>query len=94
MEWPGDAGVEFHLPHGEWIRLLRRNGFEVEDPTLFTQVWRGEEVFRPAEGAMYEYACHEGNYAMTGILAGARQAEKDGKPVDGSRGQIKEEGGN
>lgn len=31
MEWPGDSGVEFHLAHGEWIRLLRRAGFEVED---------------------------------------------------------------
>jgi hypothetical protein len=30
---------------------------------------------------------------MTGILAGARQAEKDGKPIEGARGQIKEEGG-
>ncbi|BCJ63174.1 class I SAM-dependent methyltransferase [Polymorphospora rubra] len=30
LEWPGE-GVEFHLPHGEMIRLLRRCGFEVED---------------------------------------------------------------
>ena len=29
-EWPGELGVEFHLPHGEWIRLLRANGFEIE----------------------------------------------------------------
>lgn len=28
--WPDDTSVEFHLPHGEWIRLLRENGFEVE----------------------------------------------------------------
>jgi SAM-dependent methyltransferase len=31
LEWPGDQGVEFHLSHGDWIRLLRRSGFEVED---------------------------------------------------------------
>jgi SAM-dependent methyltransferase len=31
VEWPGDPGVEFHLSHGEWIRLLRGSGFEVED---------------------------------------------------------------
>lgn len=31
VEWPGDMGVEFHLSHGEWIRLLRRSGFEIED---------------------------------------------------------------
>jgi hypothetical protein len=29
FEWP-DGGVEFHLPHGEWIELLRANGFEIE----------------------------------------------------------------
>jgi SAM-dependent methyltransferase len=31
VEWPTDSGVEFHLTHGDWIRLLRRSGFEVED---------------------------------------------------------------
>ena len=31
VEWPDDDGVEFHLSHGDWLRLLRRNGFEVED---------------------------------------------------------------
>jgi SAM-dependent methyltransferase len=28
--WKGDSSVEFHLPHGEWIRLLRASGFEIE----------------------------------------------------------------
>lgn len=31
IEWPGDIGVEFHLSHGDWIRLLRHSGFEIED---------------------------------------------------------------
>ena len=31
FEWPGEAGVEFHLAHGDWIRLLRGNGFTIED---------------------------------------------------------------
>ena len=31
FEWPDDDGVEFHLRYGDWIRLLRANGFEVED---------------------------------------------------------------
>ena len=31
LEWPDDPGVEFHLSHGDWIRLLRRSGFEIED---------------------------------------------------------------
>lgn len=31
MEWPGDDGLEFHLNHGDWVRLLRENGFEILD---------------------------------------------------------------
>ena len=31
VEWPGDVGVEFHLSHGEWIRLMRDAGFEIEE---------------------------------------------------------------
>jgi SAM-dependent methyltransferase len=31
LEWPSTAGVEFHLSHGDWIRLLRASGFEIED---------------------------------------------------------------
>ena len=53
-----------------------RYRFEVDDPTLFTQVWRAEEIFRPAEGRMFEYACREGNYSLPGILRGGRTATK------------------
>jgi len=31
IQWPDSPGVEFHLGHGDWIRLLRANGFEIED---------------------------------------------------------------
>jgi SAM-dependent methyltransferase len=31
FEWPDDPSVEFHLAHGDWIRVLRANGFDVED---------------------------------------------------------------
>ena len=31
VEWPHDPSVEFHLGHGDWIRLLRKHGFEIED---------------------------------------------------------------
>ena len=34
-----------------------------------------------ATGPIYEYACHEGNYSMQGILAGARKLEREGKSV-------------
>ena len=50
--------------------------FTVEEPDAYTQVWRGEIPMRATKGPMYEYACHEGNYAMPGILAGARAEEK------------------
>jgi hypothetical protein len=49
--------------------------FKVDDPTHYTQAWSGEYSFRPSKGQIYEYACHEGNYAMIGILKGARLAE-------------------
>jgi len=49
--------------------------FKVEEPTAYTQAWRGEIPMRATKGPMYEYACHEGNYALTDILAGARAQE-------------------
>ena len=49
--------------------------FTVEDPVHYTQAWSGEYSFKPAKGQIYEYACHEGNYAMEGILRGARMAD-------------------
>ena len=52
--------------------------FEVNDPSLYTQVWGGEMAFNTSE-PLYEYACHEGNYAMPGILAGARELESKGQ---------------
>lgn len=52
--------------------------FEVNDPSLYSQVWKGEMAFNMG-APLYEYACHEGNYAMPGILAGARELESQGK---------------
>jgi hypothetical protein len=53
--------------------------FKVEDPTVYTRTWRGEMPLNAAKGPVYEYACHEGNYALPGILRGARVAEASGK---------------
>jgi hypothetical protein len=50
--------------------------FTVEDPVLFTQPWKAELSFHPATGKQYEYACHEGNYAMPGMLLGERLLEE------------------
>jgi hypothetical protein len=50
--------------------------FTVEDPSAYTQPWKGEVPMRATPDLIYEYACHEGNYALPGILAGAREQEK------------------
>lgn len=50
--------------------------FTVEDPQAYTQAWSGEIPFHATAEAIYEYACHEGNYALPGILAGAREQER------------------
>jgi hypothetical protein len=50
--------------------------FIVEDSQRYTQPWRGEMSFVKSHGRIFEYACHEGNYALPGILAGARAQER------------------
>jgi hypothetical protein len=50
--------------------------FTVEDPTMWTRPWTAVVPMRKSDDPIYEYACHEGNYAMASILAGARAAEK------------------
>ncbi|MGH1421043.1 MAG: hypothetical protein ACRBEQ_04435 [Hyphomonas sp.] len=51
--------------------------FEVTDLEIYDQTWKGEMTLRAAEGPIYEYACHEANYSLPGILGGARKAEAD-----------------
>ena len=50
--------------------------FTVTDDSIYSQPWRGELTMRATEGPIYEYACHEGNYALPNILSGARQEEE------------------
>lgn len=50
--------------------------FTVEDPTTFTRPFTIALPMKRIEGPVYEYACHEGNYGMEGILSGARAEEK------------------
>jgi hypothetical protein len=49
--------------------------FTVDDPTAFTKPWTAQIPMSKIPGPLFEYACHEGNYAMTGVLAGARAQE-------------------
>lgn len=50
--------------------------FTIDDPELYTQPWTAEMPMYTGED-LFEYACHEGNYAMRAILAGARRQESD-----------------
>jgi hypothetical protein len=54
-----------------------RYAYVVDDPATFTQVWRGETPLRRSRQPMFEFACHEGNYSLSGILGGARQQERE-----------------
>jgi hypothetical protein len=49
--------------------------FKVEDPSVWDRAWSGEYEFSPSKGRIFEYACHEGNYALEGILSGIRAGE-------------------
>ena len=51
--------------------------FTVEDPTVWSAPWSGEFSWPATEDRVFEYACHEGNYAMTSMLRGARLLEAE-----------------
>jgi hypothetical protein len=52
--------------------------FEIDDSTAFTRPWKGELTMSRAPGPIYEYACHEGNYAVPSLLKGFRADEAGG----------------
>jgi hypothetical protein len=52
--------------------------FTVDDPLTFTRPFSGEVPFKALNGLVFEYACHEGNYAMANVLSGARAQENRG----------------
>jgi hypothetical protein len=51
--------------------------FTVEDPDTWDRPWTGEYPWLATKEPLYEYACHEGNYALGGVLKGARLQEKE-----------------
>jgi len=74
------------------IERIRRIGADqldyeltVEDPATFTRPWTVSTPMIRTDGPLFEYACHEGNYAMRGILAGARAAEKAAEQAAGKQ---------
>lgn len=54
-----------------------RYEFTVEDPSTWGRPWTGEYPWLPSAEPIYEYACHEGNYALSTVLRGARLAEAE-----------------
>ena len=50
--------------------------FTVEDPERFTEPWGGQIPISRLHAQLYEYACHEGNYSLQGVLSGARYQER------------------
>jgi hypothetical protein len=77
----GLYGGDENLHLTEWFSLLEDGNllyrFTVDDPTVWTDTWSGEYVWKKSSGKVYEYACHEGNYAMGNILRGARILESE-----------------
>src|SRR5262249_53820711 len=53
--------------------------FTVTDPAMFTRAWTASTPMAKTDIPIYEYACHEGNYAIVNMLRGARMAEQNGE---------------
>jgi hypothetical protein len=78
-----EQGLRGGSPNQKVVERFRRIGpnslsyqFTVSDPDTYAAPFSGEVEMRTSKGQLYEYACHEGNYALTGMLAGARAEEK------------------
>ena len=55
--------------------------YTVTDPTVYTAPYTVMMPFRRTDGPLFEYACHEGNVGLYGILAGARRLESQGRKL-------------
>ena len=80
----GDAGGNFgwdrNLHVIERFRLFDADTllyqFEIDNPTAFTQPWKGELTMTRSAEMIYEYACHEANYSLSNMLQGYRAVER------------------
>ncbi len=76
----GNFGWDRNLHVVEWFSLLDADTlhyrFEIDDATAFTRPWKGELTMARSRGPIYEFACHEGNYALTNMLRGYRASER------------------
>jgi hypothetical protein len=76
LGWSGDE----HLHLIERFRRLDPDTlvyeYTVDDPTIWTRPWTVSMTMQKSDQLIYEYACHEANYGMSGILSGARAEEE------------------
>ena len=72
--WSGNRTVVERLTRQDDDTLIY--SFTVTDPDTWTRPWTAEIPMRRSEQPLYEYACHEGNYSLENILAGARADER------------------
>ncbi len=81
MEMTGFRGNSENLHVVERFKLVDAGTIlyraTIDDPNTFAKAWTVEYPFSATKGPVYEYACHEGNYAMTDILGGARKADRE-----------------
>ena len=59
--------------------------FEIDDPTVYTSIYRGQTSLHRLKDRLYEYACHEGNYGLLNILEGGRSADRAGRAHTGGQ---------
>ena len=78
----GNSSENMHLIEKFWLIDADTLGYEftITDPTTWTAPWTVMFPMVRTEEPIYEYACHEGNYAMAGILGGWRRLEAQGLP--------------
>jgi hypothetical protein len=57
-----------------------RYSFTVTDPVVYAQPWTVETTWIRSDSRVYEYACHEGNYALVNILRGGRELDRRAQP--------------
>ncbi|HEV7690722.1 MAG TPA: hypothetical protein VGO52_07870, partial [Hyphomonadaceae bacterium] len=57
--------------------------YEVNDPANYSQVWKGQMPLRKSKEKVFEYACHEGNYALPGILRGMAEGRDTALAAEG-----------
>jgi hypothetical protein len=61
--------------------------FTITDPKTFTKPWTVNTPMIAIKGPIFEYACHEGNHALPGILGGARADERKAAAKAASQNQ-------